>query len=88
MQIRIFFDDEQIPLIRLRFHPDYLHALEEMGVIEIRDECISYADLRRVNRLIRLRNLLGVNTAGGAIILNLLEQIEQLEKEIDNLKRR
>lgn len=88
--IKIYYEssEEMIPLSSLEYSPDFLKALAEMGVITLKHDYISCSELRKVNRLLRLRNLLGVNVSGAAIILDLLDRIEALEAEIQALKRR
>jgi hypothetical protein len=41
----------------------------------------------RVGKFVRLQRHLGVNTEGSAIILDLLDRIEELERELRSLKR-
>ncbi len=79
--------DEKITACRLEFHPDILAIYEEMGLIEIREECINYEDLRRLHRILRLKKNCGVNTAGAAIIVDLLDRIENLQDEVKRLRR-
>ncbi|MFZ2485621.1 MAG: chaperone modulator CbpM [Candidatus Rickettsiella isopodorum] len=57
-------------------------------MITLNQEYISSSQLRRVNRLVRLKSLLGVNLVGAAIILDLMDRIEELETEIQSLKWR
>ncbi len=77
-------EDERLPLRELDIHPDLLQILEELGIIEIREETILPRQLQRVYRLLRLKQT-GVNLPGAAIILDLLERIEDLQSEIDRL---
>ena len=44
-------------------------------------------EVQRVYRMLRLRQTMGVNIPGAAIIIDLLERIEALEAEVDHLKR-
>jgi MerR-like DNA binding protein len=41
----------------------------------------------RVGKFVRLQRHLGVNTEGSAIILDLLDRIDELERELRSLKR-
>lgn len=87
--IKIYYQctEEKLPLAQLDFHPELLEILEEMGIVNITDECINTGDLRRLNKVMRLRSFLGVNLTGAAIITELLERIEKLEEEVEYLKR-
>ena len=87
--IKIYYHsiDEKLPLSQLDCHPELLEILEEMGIVNIQDECINTKDLRRLNQVIRLKSFLGVNLTGAAIITDLLARIEKLEEEIKYLKK-
>jgi hypothetical protein len=43
--------------------------------------------VRRLRRLLRLRRDLGVNFIGGAILVDLLDRLDALERELDRLRR-
>jgi MerR family transcriptional regulator/heat shock protein HspR len=72
----------------LGLHPDTAQQLADLGIIEIRQGYISARQVKRLQKLLRLRSNLGVNLPGAAIILNLLEQVERLQEEVEQLKRR
>ena len=88
--IKIYYEnsDEMYPLSSLEYSPDFIKTLEEMGVITLKHDYISSVELKKLKRLLRLRSLLGVNIAGAAIILDLLDIIEALEAENQALKWR
>lgn len=72
----------------LGLHPDLLHQLAELGIVEVRRGHIPARQAVRLQKLFRLRRNLGVNLAGAAIILDLLERVEKLQDEIERLQRR
>jgi MerR family transcriptional regulator/heat shock protein HspR len=80
-------DEEGLPLGDLDIHPELLRMLEELGIIEIREETVRPRQLQRVYRMLHLRQSMGVNLPGAAIIIDLLERIEALEAEVDRLTR-
>ncbi|WP_061214112.1 chaperone modulator CbpM [Syntrophomonas wolfei] len=80
--------EEKIPLSWLNLHPDLLKIMEEMGIIELAGDSIKADGLQKIYKMMRLKNLLGVNFNGAAIIVDLLERIEELEDEIEELKRK
>lgn len=86
--IRVYIEnpDDLIPISELDVHPDLLRIFEEFGVIELQGDTVDVSNRKRLYRLLRLRNLLGVNLAGAAIILDLLDQIDSLESEVYRLK--
>lgn len=88
--IRIYCEtsEEMCHLSGVEYSPDYLKALAELGIITLHNDYISTGELRKVKRLLRLKSMLGVNTAGAAIIIDLLDRIEALEAEVHTLKRR
>lgn len=79
---------EPIAECMLEFHPDLLAIYEEMGIIEVRDESIHFEDLMRLHKILRLKKNCGVNTVGASIIVDLLEKIEEMQDEIERLRRK
>ena len=81
--------EEKITTYQLEYHPDILDAYEELGIIDIdENQTIHYEDLRRLNKAIRLKKNLGVNTIGASIIVDLLEKIENMQDEIERLRKK
>ncbi len=80
--------EDRIPLNWLDLHPEFLRTLEEMGIIELAGDSIKADNLWRINKMMRLKKLMGVNFNGAAIIVDLLERIEELEDEIEKLRRK
>lgn len=78
---------ERIQICSLEIHPDLLAVYEEMGLIKIEEESIDYEELRRLQRILRLKNNCGVNTVGASIIVDLLDKIENLQDEIERLRK-
>lgn len=74
-EYRIFIDD-------LPFQPSLLERLADIGIIDFKERTITQKEAEKVNKIIRLRNSLGVNLSGAAIIIELLDRIEEMEDEI------
>ena len=77
----------------LDVHPQTLRNYERLGLIspartEAGIRLYSERDLDRVRQIIRLTEELGVNLAGAEVILNMRDRIEQLQGEVDQLRRR
>lgn len=75
----------------LECHPQTLRLYEREGLIEperadsgVRLYCD--ADIELLRRIQRFTQDLGVNLAGVAIILRLVDQIEELQDEVDRLR--
>ncbi len=79
---------ERIAACSLEIHPDLLATYQEMGIIELHEESIGYEDLRRLHKMLRLKKNTGVNTVGASIIVDLLDKIENLQDELDRLRRK
>ncbi|MDW7739767.1 MAG: chaperone modulator CbpM [Bacillota bacterium] len=89
--IRIHYHNdigENITTYRLEIHPDLLTVYKEMGLVELEDNTISFEELRRLQRILRVKRNCGVNTVGAGIIVDLLEKIENLQDEIERLRRK
>ena len=89
--------DEPVYLISvvskiLNIHPQTLRQYEREGLIkpsrtEGKMRLYSQRDIDRLKLILSLVRDLGVNLAGVEIILQLKEEIENLQKEIDVLKK-
>ncbi len=88
--LRIYYHsyEEKLPVSELDIHPDILSVLQELGMLELRAGFIDAINLRRLHKIMRLKNFLSVNLQGAAVIVDLLERIEQLEEEVESLKRK
>ncbi len=80
--------DEKVTGCHLEFHPDLLAIYEDMGIIERETDGIRYEDLHRLEKIVRLKKSCGVNTVGATIIVDLLERIENMQDEIERLRRK
>jgi len=74
-----------------RVHPDLLERMVDLGLIEPeqRSPEIRFAPevVGDICRAIRLRNELGINWAGVGLVMDLLDRINQLERELYRFKR-
>ncbi len=88
--------DEPVYLISvvasmLNIHPQTLRQYEREGLVEPsrtqgRMRLYSQRDIERMKLILRLTRQMGVNLAGVDIILQLKEQINEMQKEIDQLR--
>jgi MerR family transcriptional regulator/heat shock protein HspR len=88
--------DEPVYLISvvatmLDIHPQTLRQYEREGLVEPsrtqgRMRLYSQRDIERMKLILRLTRQMGVNLAGVDIILQLKEQIDTMQKEIDQLR--
>ncbi|MGS0765901.1 chaperone modulator CbpM [Syntrophomonas curvata] len=79
-------DENWLPVSRLSIHPGILDMLEELGVIEVANEQVEQKSLQRLNKIIRLREALGINLNGAILITDLLDRVAELEDEVRRLK--
>lgn len=79
-------EGEWINLSSLGIHPELVERIAELGIVEIRENQIQAFQATRIQKLMRLRYSLGVNLHAAAIILDLLERIEEMQDEIWRLK--
>lgn len=67
---------------------DFLHAMIEHGIIEPTEHfSIDLQNLRRLQSALRLQQDLEINLAGAALVLDLLDEVEQLQNELAILRR-
>jgi MerR HTH family regulatory protein len=71
-------------------HPELIERMMELGLIEPEQTSpellFAPAVVADVRRAWRLRNDLGVNWAGVGLVMDLLERVRQLEKELLMIK--
>jgi DNA-binding transcriptional MerR regulator len=71
-------------------HPDLIKKLIALGLLDPEqttpEPLFDKVSVLRVRRMMRLRNDLEVNWTGVGVIMDLLEKIEELEREIERLK--
>ncbi len=79
--------EEKICVRTLELRPAEIERFQALGVVELEEDQISLRDLRRIRKGLRLRRTLGVNLAGAAVIVELLERIETLEDELRSLQK-
>ncbi len=75
----------------LEIHPQTLRQYEREGLVEPsrtqgRMRLYSQRDIDRMKLILRLTRQMGVNLAGVDIVLQLKEQIDEMQKEIDQLR--
>lgn len=68
-------------------HPELIEILADLGLIEIRQGYIKKDELFRLYKILRLRECLGLNYTGCAVVLDLLDRIEDMRAEIERLKK-
>jgi len=79
---------EKVTEFRMEYHPDILNLYEELGIIRIEEDTIHYEDLRRLKKMLRLKRNIGVNTIGAVVIVDLLEKMENMQDEIERLRKK
>jgi len=79
--------------IRCMVHPGLIHRFVRLGLVDpvdLHDELEQWrfeSDVvPQINKIIRLRNELGINYSGIGVILDLLERIDFLETRIRDLE--
>lgn len=95
-QLEIFCFDAEIcqedfswvDITGLGLPEELLWKMADLGIIEIRQNCVRSDHIPRIFKALRLRRTLGVNLAGAGIILDLLDKLEEMKEEIKRLKER
>lgn len=72
-------------------HPDLLLRMVELGLIEPEQSTpemlFAQETVATIGKAVRLRCQLGINWAGVGLVLDLLDRIEELEREIERLRK-
>ena len=70
----------------LPFQPLLLERLAALGVIEPRDRSLTLEEVDKVSRILRIRQSFGVNISGAAIIVDLLDRMEEREELLRQIR--
>jgi len=71
----------------LPYHNQIIRRLSVLGVLDIEEGMIPTNQIERIAKILRLRNTFGVNLSGAAIICDLLDQVEEMERQLERLNR-
>jgi MerR family transcriptional regulator, heat shock protein HspR len=76
----------------VNLHPQTLRYYDKIGLIqpdrtEGRIRLYSPRDIRKLRKIARLTEDLGVNLAGVEVILNMTNRIRELQRELDQVRR-
>ena len=81
-----------IAAARVGMHPQTLRLYERVGLVKPArrgsNRLYSDEDIERLRQIQRLTQEMGVNLAGVEIILSLLEQINELQRELQETRQR
>jgi MerR family transcriptional regulator/heat shock protein HspR len=73
-------------------HPQTLRMYERLGLVTPqrvgKNRLYSDRDVERIRRIQEYTQVMGVNLAGVEIILTLLERMEEMQREIEELRAR
>ena len=83
----------EVLAVRAGMHPALVQRFVEFGLIQPveREGAVLYFDasiIPRLRMINRLRNVLGINLAGIAVILDLLDRLRVLQRENESLRSR
>jgi MerR family transcriptional regulator, heat shock protein HspR len=67
---------------QIPYQPLVLERLTSIGAIEPIGGMLTWEDVERVDKILRLRNFFGVNLTGATIIVELMDRLETLEEKI------
>ena len=86
--VRVYYHSEYdyVPVSEIYIYTNMLNTLIELGVLDVEEDRVEVRSLRRLNKIMRLQDFLGVNLKGAIIITELLERIESLEDQIRQLE--
>lgn len=87
-------DRKHIPVSDLCQHyavkQSFFVQLSEHGLVEVHEvnsvQCILEDNLSRVERILRIHQELNVNLEGVDVVLNLLDRVQEMERELNELR--
>ena len=78
--------EEKLPVCNLELDPRVVELFVRNGIIEVEEEQIHVLEVLRIKKIMRLKKHFGVNLTGAAIIVDLLERLENMQSELDRLQ--
>ncbi|MFZ7104240.1 MAG: chaperone modulator CbpM [Peptococcaceae bacterium] len=76
---------------RCGVHQEFICRLLELGILDysgpMESPCFTAEEAAKVQKIIRLRKDLGLNLLGVGLVLDLLDEIEMLRRQIEKLRR-
>ncbi len=67
-------------------HPDFIRSLMDLDLIEglpgEPEPAFEYRVIPRLNRIVRIKRDLGISLSSMALVLDLLDRIEELERQL------
>ena len=82
------FRRERVMIDELPYQTLIMERLSALGAIEIEDKMLPVDQIERIAKILRLRQSLGVNLSAAAIICELLDRLEEMEKEIERQRHK
>ena len=82
----LVLDQEWVGIDELPYSEMIIERLAELGAIEIKDKMIPVDQIERVAKILRLRQSLEVSLTGAVIICELMDRLDEMDKEIEGLK--
>lgn len=76
-----------VDLKNVELPAELLLKMGDLGIVEIREQQMRSDHVRRAYKALRLHRTLGVNLSGIAIILELLDRMEQMREELEQWKK-
>ena len=85
-----------IPLVQLcttyNVEMSFFNQLNEIGLVDFISQeqnlCLHHDHINKIEKIIRMHIDLNVNMEGIDVIFNLLQKVEELEKELNTVKNR
>lgn len=75
-----------VELKNVELQPELLSKMADLGIVEIREQKVRADHVLRAYKALRLHRSLGVNLSGTAVILDLLDRMENMREELQQWK--
>lgn len=76
-----------IDLENVELPAELLAKMGDLGIVEMKGKQVRADHIRRAYKAMRLHRALGVNLSGTAIILELLDRMEQMQEELEKWRK-
>lgn len=76
-----------VELENVELPPELIIKMADLGIVEIRGQQVRADHIGRAYKALRLHRSLGVNLSGTAVILELLDRLEEMREELQQRKQ-
>lgn len=72
---------------KLNLPRELIHKLDDVGIIELKKGQVRSDQIHRIFKALRLQRTLGINLPATAVVMELLDRMDEMQEELNVLHR-